>query len=129
MITRSKNSTFLFKSDDTLNEIKCNSKILNISVCQDNSYFLISTENNLFSIYPFSELFDKTPKKGVLKPKSSKILLEIEELIKYINKNNKVQCRPIFELNPLSKQQPDYHQGRLLSLYIQLSQEHRSRII
>ena len=104
MIPRSKNSTFLFKSDDTLNEIKCNSKILNISVCQDNSYFLISTENNLFSIYPFSEILDKTPKKGVLKPKSSKILLEIEELIKYINKNNKVQCRPIFELNPFCEE-------------------------
>ena len=101
MIESNKNCKFSFDfSDDTMNDIKFYSKILNISICQDNSSAVISSENNLFSIYSFQELLTLRQKKSPFKIKYNKILPEIEELIKYINKNNKVPSRPIFELNP-----------------------------
>ena len=38
-------------------EVKGKSRILNISICQGNSHLIISTENDLFMIYSFQELF------------------------------------------------------------------------
>ena len=97
-----KNSKFYFNPKiEDMNEIKFNSKILNIAICPEISSILISKVNNLYSIYSYQELLTQKQKNTTFKEKYNKILPEVEELIKFINKkNNKVQIEPIFELNP-----------------------------
>ena len=85
-------------------EIKGKSRILNISICQGNSHLIVSSENDLFMIYSFQDLF--STKKMSSKTKYEKVKIEIENFLKDIkrknkNKNkNKLASEIIFELNP-----------------------------
>ena len=84
------------------NDFKIKNKLLNLKVCQRTSSVLISTDNNLYDIISFKEII----KNHILKPipKNEKIKYDIEELIKFINHNNKtknkLRIEPIFEMNP-----------------------------
>ena len=84
------------------NDYKIKNKVLNLKVCQDNSFVLISTENSLYEIIPFKEILNNSSLKP--NPKNEKIKYDIEELIKFINRNNKtknkLRAEPIFEINP-----------------------------
>ena len=87
------------------NDFKIKDTILNLIVCQRTSSILISTENSLYEIISFKEII----KNHILKltPKNEKIKYDIEELIKFINRNNKIKNKlrtePIFEINPKNK--------------------------
>ena len=38
-------------------EMKAKSRILNIAICHGHSHLIISTESDLFTIYPFQDFF------------------------------------------------------------------------
>lgn len=85
-------------------EIKGKSRILNIAIFPGNSHLIISTENDLFMIYSFQDLF--AIKKLSSKSKYEKVKIEIENFLKDIKKKNKAKnnltSELIFELNPSS---------------------------
>ena len=84
------------------NDFKIKNKLLNLKVCQTASSVIISTDNSIYEIISFKEII----KNPILKltPKNQKIKYDIEELVKFINHNNKtknkLRIEPIFEMNP-----------------------------
>jgi len=84
-------------------EMKAKSRILNIAICHGHSHLIISTESDLFTIYPFQDFFGTIKK--LPKSKYEKVKIEIDNMLREIKRKNKsknLASELIFEFNPLS---------------------------
>ena len=124
------NKKFFFKTDEMIN-YDAKSKILNLSISQDASSVVISTEENLCMIYSFQELLKSTDLKQPKRKNRDKLLFDLKYLRNFIKSKkkitNKLWYKPIIEVDP--KQEYDICFAIALGISVILAQLIKGKLI